>query len=376
MPRLTLHYGDMKHVTIFLIAASLSSLRAEQLEWIRVSEVGKSFVTQPSKQKFVPWGFNYDHDEREKGRLLEDYWLAEWDKIESDFREIKQLGANVVRIHLQFGKFMDTADRPNATNLAQLTKLLNLAETTGLYLDLTGLACYHKQDVPAWYDALEEAARWNAQANFWEAIAAQCKASPAVFCYDLMNEPIVPGGSDKQERWLVGELGGKFFVQFITRERASRERPDIARQWIDRLVTAIRRHDERHLITVGLIPNPPTRPGQLSGFLPGEIAGRLDFLAIHMYPHTGKIDEALQTVRGFDVGKPIVIEEMFPLHCSADELGRFIDQSKGTAAGWIGFYWGKTPDEYRRSNKPSDVLTLKWLELFQAKRGLATESEK
>src|SRR5439155_20556689 len=198
------------------------------------------------------------------------------------------------------------------------------------------------------YDGLDEAARWDAQAHFWEAIAEQCKGSPAVFCYDLMNEPVVPGG--KQEHWLAGELGGKHFVQFITRERKDRERPEIARQWIERLVNTIRAHDQRHLITVGLIPNPPSRPGQLSGFLPAEIAGRLDFLAVHVYPQSGKTDEALQVLKGFAVGKPVVIEEMFPLHCSADELGEFIEQSKGTAAGWIGFYWGKTPDEYRGSN--------------------------
>jgi hypothetical protein len=369
-----LHDGGMKHLTIALVAAALlNSARADELEWIRVSDDGKSFVTQPSNRRFVPWGVNYDHDETNTGRLIEDYWLTEWDKIESDFREIKQLGANVVRVHLQFAKFMDTTDRPNATDLAQLTKLLKLAETTGLYLDLTGLACYHKQDVPAWYDELDEADRWTAQAHFWEAIAEQCKSSPAVFCYDLMNEPVVPGGSAKQPNWLTGELSGKHFVQFITLEVKNRERSEIARQWIDRLVTAIRLHDQRHLITVGLIPNPPARPGQLSGFLPAETAGRLDFIAIHMYPHSGKLDDALETVKGFAVGRPVIIEEMFPLHCSADELGQCIDRSKGDAAGWVGFYWGKTPDEYRRSNKPSDILTVKWLELFQAKRAAVAE---
>ena len=31
------------------------------------------------------------------------------------------------------------------------------------------------------------------QAAFWEAVAETCKDSPAIFCYDLMNEPILPG---------------------------------------------------------------------------------------------------------------------------------------------------------------------------------------
>lgn len=45
--------------------------------------------------------------------------------------------------------------------------MLALAEETGLYLDVTGLGCYRKSDTPAWYDALDEAARWQAQAKFW-----------------------------------------------------------------------------------------------------------------------------------------------------------------------------------------------------------------
>src|SRR5262249_35806053 len=156
---------------------------------------GRSFALDPSDRPFVPWGFNYDHDER--GRLIEDYWDDEWAKIETAFRDMRKLGANVVRIHLQLGKFMETAERPNAKALDRLGKLLELAERSGLYLDLTGLGCYHKKDVPAWYDRLAEKDRWDVQARFWAAVAGRCKDSPAVFCYDLMNEPVVPGGKRK-----------------------------------------------------------------------------------------------------------------------------------------------------------------------------------
>ena len=44
-----------------------------------------------------------------------------------------------------------------------------------------------------------------------------------------------------------------------------------------------------------------------------------------------------------------MIEETFPLKCSVEEFGQFIDGSKKHAAGWIGFYWGKPPEELRRS---------------------------
>lgn len=48
---------------------------AANLEWIAVAKDGKGFVFAKSGRPFVPWGFNYDHDE--PGRLIEDYWERE-----------------------------------------------------------------------------------------------------------------------------------------------------------------------------------------------------------------------------------------------------------------------------------------------------------
>jgi hypothetical protein len=79
------------------------------------------------------------------------------------------------------------------------------------------------------------------------------------------------------------------------------------------------------------------------------------------------VDEALKTVASFAVAKPVLIEETFPLACSPKELEEFIDESRKHAAGWLGFYWGKPPEELRRSNTISDALTLGWLEFFEKK---------
>ena len=147
---------------------------------------------------------------------------------------MKALGANVVRIHLQVGKFMQQPDTPNSGSLDTLARLVKLAERLSLYLDVTGLACYHKADVPAWYDAPSEEARWEVQARFWEAVAARCAGSPAIFCYDLMNEPILPGQT-KETEWLAGEFGGSYFVQRITLDLAGRTQQQVAGAWVDRL---------------------------------------------------------------------------------------------------------------------------------------------
>ena len=332
-------------------------------ERLVVSEDCRGFVTATSFKPFIPLGFNYDRDYRM--RLLEDYWESEWDTIEEDFAEMKALGANVVRIHLQFAKFMRGPEELNAASLKRLGRLLTLAERTGLYLDLTGLGCYRKTDVPAWYDALDEGSRWRAQARFWEGIAECCRRSPAVFCYNLMNEPAVPGAKRKAGDWLLGEFGGFCYLQAITLDPAGRPRDDIAREWTETLTRAIRRQDPGRLVTVGLLPNSLPGDPYSSGFVPSRIAPIVDYVSVHLYPKTGKLDEELKRLQAFNAGKPVVIEELFPLECTATELGEFMNRSRGEASGWIGFYWGQTPEELRRTNTIPASLTLKWLELFQ-----------
>lgn len=355
---------------LLAFAALLPPLRAAdppKLEPVRVSRDGKGFVLHPSGTKFTPWGFNYDHDS--KGRLIEDYWADEWEAVKRHFGEMKALGANVVRVHLQLGKFMTAADQPNEKALDKLAELLKLAEETRLYLDLTGLGCYHKADVPAWYDKLSEADRWAAQANFWRAAAGRCKHSPAVFCYDLMNEPVVAGSKRQDGDWLAGAFAGKHFVQFVNLDPAGRARPDIAKAWVKHLAAAVRKADPDHLVTVGLVDWSLDRPGLTSGFVPKAVAGDLDFLCIHLYPQAKKVDDALKTLAGFaEAGKPVVIEETFPLKCSREEFEAFLDGSEKDAAGWIGFYWGKPPAELRKSKEIGDAITLGWLEMFE-KRG-------
>jgi aryl-phospho-beta-D-glucosidase BglC (GH1 family) len=124
---------------------------------IRTSDDKTHFVREGTNERIEMWGFNYDRDDA--GRLLEDYWRDEWATVAEDFREMKGLGVNVVRVHLQLARLMKDADQPDEDNLALLAKLVRLAEDTGLYLDVTGFGCYHKKAVPVWYDALEESAR-------------------------------------------------------------------------------------------------------------------------------------------------------------------------------------------------------------------------
>lgn len=336
-----------------------------RLERVAVAKDGRSFVLRASGNKFTPWGHNYGRPDQ----LLEDFWTTDWEGVVADFREMKQLGTNVVRVHLQLGKFMESPTKTNGAALDQLDKLLQLAEETGLYLDITGLGCYRPADVPKWYDDLPEADRWAVQARFWEAVAKRAAKNPAVFCYDLMNEPLAPAGKREPRQWYSGKLFGGFdFLQYIALDPGERKRADIPPEWIKTLTAAIRKHDQETLITVGLLPHVP-KWGHLSGFLPEKVAPELDFISVHFYPEKGKVEETIDSLKHFAVGKPVVIEETFPLSCSVEELEDFLKKSRGIACGWIGHYDGRSIDEFaelREAKKITlgEALYSQWLELF------------
>lgn len=337
---------------------------AAALQWIRVSDDKTHFVQDGSKERIVMWGFNYDRDDA--GRLLEDYWAQEWDTVVEDFREMKALGGNVVRIHLQLGRFMVGVEKPDAQNLERLRQLVRLAEEIGIYLDVTGLGCYHEKDVPAWYDALDESGRWAVQAAFWKAVAGVCKDSPAIFCYDLMNEPLISGGADKTD-WLPGKpLGGKQFVQRITIDAGDRTEKQVAKAWVETLANAIRSVDSRHLITVGVIPWAQIFKGAKPLFYSPEVSAPLDFVSVHFYPKAVDIEESLAALRVYEVGKPLVIEEFFPLEAGVEKTEEFIKKTGSHVDGYISFYWGKTIEDNKRKGDIGGALMAQWLERFRA----------
>jgi hypothetical protein len=239
------------------------------------------------------------------------------------------------------------------------------AESQGLYVDVTGLGSYRKRDVPSWYNDLDEPARWSAQANFWEAIAKTLAERPGVFCYDLVNEPVVP--AEQVDAWLHPfALANFHYVQHIVLDPAGRDPDEIARQWTRQMTAAIRKHDKQRPITIGMLPIKLKDAEKSRGFVPRALKDDLDFIALHLYPESKKLDEAMATVKLFDVaGKPLVIEEIFPLTATPKELGAFIEQSRPTADGWVGFYWGRTVDEMEDDPGPFDKAMLGWLELFR-----------
>jgi len=337
---------------------------AAAIERVRLSADGTEFVLADSGRTFVPWGFNFVG---EFGRIVEEYWEDDWPSVEEDFRRMRVLGANVVRLHLQIGTYMRSADKVDAGALRQLQRTLELAEQCGLYLDLTGLGCYHLDAVPGWFDELSEEERWHVQARFWEAVAKQCSGHPAVFCYDLMNEPVIGKPKEGEHPWLLGELEGFYFVQRISNSPGVRDRREIARSWVEMMVRAIRKHDRDGLVTVGVIPWAHVWPKAKPVFYGPEAAKHLDFISVHFYPKKGEVDKALAALKVYDLGKPLVVEETFALKCSIAELDAFIDGASDRVEGWISHYFGSSIEEHAAGAKPGGPLSAGFLKYWQAK---------
>ena len=356
----------MKNLFRILIAILLFSFSACG-ERIRVSRDGTHFVGETTGKKFIAWGFNYTHNH--KNELIEEFWADDWKTLAGDFREMKALGANLVRIHLQTTGIMTNRDRADPVALKHLARLVKLAEETKLYLDITGLACYKPKKVPKWYNDLSESDRWDVQARFWEAVAKTCAGSSAVFCYDLMNEPVLPGKKKKTE-WLTGKLGGFTFVQRISLDLAGRTRQRVAKEWVDKLVTSIRKHDKKTLLTVGVIPWAyaffPNVKKPL--FYSDGVDEKLDFVSVHFYPKKNDVANALKALACYEVGKPILIEETYTLGCGIRDFNAFVDESRKLADGWVAHYFGRTIDEYQKQKGTiADAIHKEFLIYFKKK---------
>jgi hypothetical protein len=101
--------------------------------------------------------------------------------------------------------------------------------------------------------------------------------------------------------------------------------------------TAIRAVDQRHMITVGVIPWAQVFKGAKPLFYAPEVGGPLDFVSVHFYPKAVQVEESLAALRVYAVGKPLVIEEIFPL-----EAGGYVADMPGIKALSL---WDTQPEE-------------------------------
>lgn len=336
---------------------------ASDLPQVMLSLDGSHFVQEGSGGAWTPWGHNYASvDILERMRESPE-------QVARDFEEMRDSGTTVVRIHPEMPKLLTAAGQANQAELQRLKQLIDIAEEAGVYLQITGLACYKISDRMDWYDAMDQEARWATQAFFWETVAMVCADSPAVFAYDLINEPAAIGpknqGPDEKgpgyQNWYTGRMGDVEFCQRLTLEPTELSGDEIFRQWTTRMVAAIRKHDPKHLITMGMLPFPGAYR---------VAAEQLDFVSPHLYPENGAVAKEIQLLHKFDWGKPIVIGETFPLKCDAETLKQFLLESRSTACGWLGHWPDQSPAKLaslKESGEATikDAIWLSWVQLFR-----------
>jgi hypothetical protein len=323
------------------------------METVKIASDKRGFILHPSGDRYVPWGHNYASVDIME-RLANDP-----ERVEREFTEMKAAGTTVARIHPEMSRILAGPDNVIPKAVDQLRQLLTIAERSGIYLKITGLACYKIKDRLAWYDSLDEQDRWRTQSIFWETIARTCAESPAVFAYDLVNEPVAIG--KRSDGWYAGRMGDVEFCQRLSLNPGKRSGDDIFREWTKRMVASIRKHDQAHLITMGMLPFPAAYTAA---------AEQLDFVSPHLYPKAGRVDNELKLLKQFDWDKPVVIGETFPLNCGADDERDFLLKSREFAHGWIGHWPDESPAELAEMKKAGkatiqDAMWLSWVDLFK-----------
>jgi hypothetical protein len=351
----------------------------------------------------LPFGVNYDHDQ--KGRLIETYWHDEWERVTEDFREMESMGFNLVRVHLQLHEFLTGPASVNEDNLLQLDRLVQLASKHGIYLNLTGLGLYEESKIPLWYRSLDDGARMDADAFFWEQIASRYRSSPSIFCYNLQNEPSVARQATGQmvseyfaglhygsqhfrqlglwwARWVREKYPSEKQLRRAWRQHLGKDetvaaprlpaanqgkkwkdyvefRNDLAFLWTQRMASAVRAADPNHMLTIGMYNQP--------NFTPQNLAPLLDFFSVHLYPEGSaaspntRILDSLARTAGF--GLPVVIEEFWP-RAGSDKGADFLRDSLAHAAGWTSFYWGQSIEELWASGSMQDRIRVRWYQTY------------
>jgi len=91
---------------------------------------------------------------------------------------------------------------------------------------------------------------------------------------------------------------------------------------------------------------------------------------VHLYPEKGKGAEATATLQLFqELGKPVLVEETFPLKVTGSEFVAFLDACDQAECGVLGFFWGQIPEELTPPKSIADAILREWLQTFAQRAG-------
>lgn len=265
----------------------------------------------------------------------------------------KACNANVFRLHMELWDFIEGDDIPSLATLAtpftNLMHFLKTARKYNIYVLLAGNNFWHTSTIPAWFDLLSNADRWEVSEFYFESLASAIYAaghSSTILGYELISEPII--SSDPAAEWYQGQFPGTdlYFIPCIARGVVALDQPDAVRDWVTLLATAIRDNDPRANVTIGCLPF------ITSSFGPDNVGDLLDFLSPHIYPPNFLLNPVtLETAIGYAedwaaVNMPNVIGESTNWSTLDSENTGFLDAVLPIVEGYITFYWGYPPWQY------------------------------
>jgi endo-1,4-beta-mannosidase len=397
------------------------------MQLIAMSPDGRGFVERESKRSYVPFGTNYYDPHTGWAPKIWPQFDAE--KVRRHFEVMSELGVNCARVFLAAVSFQPDVETIDEEFLKKLDTLVKIARESGIRLMLTGPD--HWEGAPSYWKpdrfAGENALR--ALERFWKVVGRRYRGEPAIFAWDLLNEPHLPwfveGWRPLWNTWLQkkygswGALKAGWGDELTDTDKwggigVPGNRPDagnprlrdwqlfrehLGDEWVARQVEALRRADPTALVTVGYVQWSyplvrPGNPGRYTAFNPRRQGHLLDFVTIHFYPLLGALfgsDEAwgknlayLQAVLAYcHVGKPVVLAEFgwygggapqkYPYLSEAQQarwIGAEIEASRPLAAGWLSWPFADTPtsrDISLFSGLVKEDLTIKqWGRKFKA----------
>lgn len=375
-------------------------VEGSEMQLIAVATDGQGFVERDSGRSYIVFGTNYYDPHTGWAPKLWQQFDAE--RVRQHFAIMRELGVNCARVFLTAGSFQPTPEHIEEPALKKLDKLVEIARESGIRLLLTGPD--HWEGTPSYWrpDRFAGEAAVHALEHFWEVVGSRYKGEPAIFAWDLLNEPELPWFVEhwhpQWNAWLqktyesYDALKAAWGDELTETDRwgevaVPKNQPDLgsprlrdwqhfrehlADEWVRRQAEALRRADPTHLVTVGyiqwsypLVHSGP--PGRYAAFNPRRQTRWLDFVTVHFYPTMGgpfSSDENwqknlayLQAVLAYcHAGKPAVLGEYgwygggapqqhpyLTEDQQAEWIGAEIQTSRCLVSGWLSWPFADTP---------------------------------
>ena len=287
---------------------------------------GKHFIykDQPFKSK----GINYYPAKYP----WEDFW-PNFNKIplKEDFALIANAGFNTIRVFTPYHQFGGA--NVDQTNLANLEKLLNLADTYDLKVIVTLFDFFLDYSVD----------KWTLSDRHAETIVTRLNNHPAILSWDIKNEP---------------DLDFKNYGEGIVKE------------WLKFMTMSVKKYDPNHLVTIGW-----SVPEYLTA-----LDASVDYYSFHFYNDPSDLGNYLQQ----DFNKPLILEETgqhsfnawwYPFRKSKEDQSNYTSKILDVITKYDLSYTFWTLYDFR--NIPDNVVgAIHWRKGIQKNFGLINKNNK